>query len=60
MIGEHPDNKIKSNVIRINNNFNEELSNFFNTLEKKTKIKNKNCTSSKKNKTKKNRFMEKK
>ena len=37
MLGEHPDNKIKSNVIRINNNFNEKLSNFL--LEKKLKLK---------------------
>lgn len=38
MIGEHPDNKIKSNIIKINNNFHKELSNFFNKLEKKLKL----------------------
>tara|TARA_Y100000591_G_C21842747_1_gene706716 strand:- start:1094 stop:2263 length:1170 start_codon:yes stop_codon:yes gene_type:complete len=38
MIGEHPDNKIKSNIIKINAHFNKELLNFFNELEKKFKL----------------------
>lgn len=38
MIGEHPDNKIKSNVVKINNNYKNELSFFFNELEKQLKL----------------------
>jgi hypothetical protein len=38
MIGEHPDNKIKSNIVKINNHYKKELLDFFNELEKKLKL----------------------
>ena len=39
MVGEHHDNKIKSNIVKINNHYKKELLNFFNELEKKLKLK---------------------